>query len=221
MKNTILAAILLTVLSFGTIHSQNFDKAKLDRLFDVLAQKEKAMGSLTLSKNGNVIYSRAIGYSLVTDASKKPSTSLTKYRVGSISKMFTSTMIFQLIEEGKLKLTTTLDTYFPKLPNANKITISNLLNHRSGIHNFTEDPAYLTWMVQPKTQDEMLAIISKNKVDFQPGEKAAYSNSNFVILGFIIEKITKQSYSINLKQRVTSKIGLSNTYYGGKTNANN
>ncbi len=221
MKNTILTAILLAGLSFGTIHAQNFDKAKMDRFFDVLAQKEKAMGSLTLSKNGNVIYSRAIGYSSITDAGKKPSTTLTKYRIGSITKMFTTTMIFQLVEEGKLKLTTTLDAFFPKLPNANKITISNLLNHRSGIHNFTNEPAYLTWMTQPKTQDEMLAIISQNKVDFEPNEKSAYSNSNFVILGFIIEKITKQSYSINLKQRITSKIGLSNTYYGGKTNTNN
>ncbi|MCX6239260.1 MAG: serine hydrolase [Bacteroidia bacterium] len=221
MKNTIFTAILLSGLSFGTVYAQNFDKPKLDRLFDVLAQKEKAMGSLTLSKNGNVIYSRAIGYSSITDNGKKPSTTLTEYRIGSISKMFTATMIFQLVEEGKLKLTTTLDSYFPKLPNASKITIGNLLNHRSGLHNFTDDAEYATWMTQPKTQDEMLAVISKNKVDFQPNEKAAYSNANFVILGYIIEKITKQSYSINLRQRITSKIGLSKTYYGGKINTNN
>ena len=221
MKTTISTAILLAALSFGTIYAQEFDKAKLDRLFDVLAQKEKAMGSLTLSKNGNVIYNRAIGYSSVTDKEKRPATTSTKYRIGSISKMFTATMIFQLVEEGKLKLTNKLDTYFPKLPNANEITISNLLIHRSGIHNFTNDPEYSAYMSKLKTQDEMLAIISKTPVDFQPNEKAVYSNSNFVILGFIIEKITKQSYPINLKQRITSKIGLSNTYYGGKTNTNN
>ena len=153
MKNTIFTAILLTGLSFGTVYAQNFDKPKLDRLFDMLAQKEKAMGSLTLSKNGKVIYSRAIGYSSITDTGKKPSTTLTEYRIGSISKMFTATMIFQLVEEGKLKLTTTLDAYFPKLPNANKITIGNLLNHRSGLHNFTDDAEYATLMTQPKTQD--------------------------------------------------------------------
>jgi len=221
MKTAIFFAIFLLGLSFGTVHAQNFDKAKMDQLFDVLAQKEKAMGSLTLSKNGNVIYSRAIGYSSITDAGKQPSTTVTKYRIGSITKMFTTTMIFQLVEEGKLKLITTLDTYFPKLPNANKITIGNLLNHRSGLHNFTNDAEYSGYMTQPKTQDEMLAIFAKSKLDFQPNEKAEYSNTNFVILGFIIEKITKQSYSINLKQRITSKTGLSNTYYGGKTNANN
>jgi len=221
MKTSIFFAILILGLSFGTVYSQNFDKAKMDRLFDALAQKEKAMGSLTLSKNGNVIYSRAIGYSSINAAGMKPSTVLTKYRIGSITKMFTTTMIFQLVEEGKLRLTTTLDTYFPKLPNANKITIGNLLNHRSGLHNFTNDAEYSGYMTQPKSQDEMLALFAKSKVDFQPNEKGEYSNTNFVVLGFIIEKITKQLYSVNLKQRITSKIGLSNTYYGGKTNANN
>jgi CubicO group peptidase (beta-lactamase class C family) len=131
--------------------------------------------------------------------------------------MFTATMTFQLIEDGKLNLTTTIDKYFPQLPNANKITISNLLNHRSGLHNFTDDPEYLTWMTQPKTQTDMLAIISKSKVDFQPNEKFSYSNSNYVVLGYIIEKISKQSYSKYLSTRITSKIGLSNTYVGTKS----
>jgi len=130
-------------------------------------------------------------------------------------------MIFQLIEEGKIKLTTTLDSYFPNLPNAKTITISNLLNHRSGLHNFTNDPEYQNWMTQPKTQDEMLAIIAKNKVDFQPNEKAAYSNTNFVILGYIIEKIDKQPYSKSLEKRIISRVKLSNTYIGGKTNIGN
>jgi len=190
-------------------------------LFNILAEKNKAMGSLTISKNGTVVYSRAIGNCSITEIEKKPSTSLTKYRIGSISKMFTSTMIFQLVEEGKIKLTTSLDTYFPNLPNAKTITISNLLNHRSGLHNFTDDPDFQNWMTKPKTHDEMLDIISKNKVDFQPNEKAAYSNANFVVLGYIIEKIDNQPYSKSLEKRITSKIGLSNTYFGGKTNITN
>ncbi len=221
MKNKIFTAILLMGFSLGTAYSQNFNKPKLDSLFDMLAEKNKAMGSVTISKNGAVLYSRAIGYSVISEKENKSSTDITKYRIGSISKMFTATMIFQLIEEGKIKLTTTLDNYFPALPNAKQITISNLLNHRSGLHNFTNDPDYTTWMTRPKTQDEMLAIISKNKVDFQPNEKGMYSNSNYVILGYIIEKITNQPYSKNLKERITSKIGLPNTYFGSKTNTNN
>jgi CubicO group peptidase (beta-lactamase class C family) len=175
------------------------------------------MGSLAISKKGKVVYSRAIGYSFISGSEKIPATDQTKYRIGSITKMFTATMIFQLIEDRKLSLTTTVDKYFPQLPNANKITISNLLNHRSGIHNFTDDQEYKTWMTQSKTQDEMLAIIAKSPVDFQPNEKFSYSNSNYVILGYIIEKISKQSYSNYLNKTILSKIGLSNTYVGGKT----
>ena len=189
-------------------------------LLNVLSEKNKAMGSLAISKSGTVVYSRAIGFSLINDKEKKPSSTNTKYRIGSISKMFTTTMIFQLIEEGKITIGTTLDKFFAAIPNAGEITIGNLLNHHSGIHNFTNDPDYTTYMTQPKTQDEMIAVISKNKPDFQPGEKGEYSNSNFVILGYIIEKVTGQPYSKILTERITSKIGLTNTLYGGKTNVN-
>jgi D-alanyl-D-alanine carboxypeptidase len=221
MKNRILAILILIVLSVGNVFPQEINKPKLDSLLNILAEKNKAMGSLAISKNGTVVYSKAIGYSFISGNEKKPATVLTKYRIGSISKMFTATMIFQLMEENKISLNTTLDTYFPTIPNAGKITIGNLLNHRSGIHNFTSDPDYTTWMTQPKSQDEMIAVIAKNQPDFQSNEKTSYSNSNFVLLGYIIEKLTKQSYAKNLKDRITSKIGLANTSYGGKTDVNN
>jgi D-alanyl-D-alanine carboxypeptidase len=221
MKIKIFTAILLTGLSFGTIFPQSVNKSRLDSLFNILAEKNKAMGSLTILRNGTVLYTKAIGYSFISDNEKKPSTDITKYRIGSISKMFTATMIFQLIDEGKINLNTTLDTFFPDLPNAKKITIGNLLNHRSGLHNITEHPDYVTWMTQPKTQDEMLAIISQDAVDFQPNEKTYYSNTNYIVLGYIIEKISKKPYSAELKKRITSKIGLSSTYFGSNTIINN
>ena len=217
MKLRLFTLILLAGLTFTTVLPQNINKAKLDSLFNALSEKNKAMGSVAVSKNGTVLYSRAIGYSYISGTEKKPATTATRYRIGSISKMFTASMIFQLIEEGKIKLITTLDTYFPEIPNASKITISNLLNHRSGIHNFTDDPEYMTYMTQPKTEDEMVKIISKNKVDFEPNAKASYSNSNFLLLGYIIEKITKQPYSKNLEKRICSKIGIKDTYIGKKT----
>jgi D-alanyl-D-alanine carboxypeptidase len=221
MNKRFLIIIMFTGFISGSIYSQNFNKPKLDSLFDILAQKNKAMGSLTLSKNGIVLYSKAIGYNYISDVEKKPSTETTKYRIGSITKMFTATIILQLAEEGKISLDATLDKYFPTLPNTSKITIRNLLNHRSGLHNFTNEPDYLTWMTKPKTHDEMLAVISKYPVDFQPGEKYSYSNSNYVILGYIIEKICKEPYPKVLKDRITAKLGLTNTYYGGKTDIKN
>jgi D-alanyl-D-alanine carboxypeptidase len=220
MKSRIFTVLVLTGLAIGIVFPQSVDTARLDSLFNTLADKNKAMGSLTLSKNGTVLYRKAIGYSRISASEKKSATALTTYRIGSITKMFTATMIFQLIEEGKVALATPLDTFFPTIPNSDKITIGNLLNHRSGLHNFTDDPEYHTWMTQPKTQDEMLACIAKNKVDFTPNEKAAYSNSNYVVLGYVIEKITQRSYAENLAQRITSKIGLTHTYCGGTSNLN-
>jgi D-alanyl-D-alanine carboxypeptidase len=221
MPKRIITIIVFMGLSFQTVFSQNLNKAKLDSLFEILAKKDKAMGSLTVSKSGAVLYSRTIGYSSITGNEKKPATQNTKYRIGSVTKMFTATIIFQLIEEGKTSLETTLDAYFPQLPNAKIITIENLLNHRSGLHSFTSDSDYFNWMTQPKTKNEMLALIVKNGTDFKPDEKYAHSNTNYVVLGYIIEKITGESYSKVLTERITSKIGLSNTYAGGKINAVN
>lgn len=218
MKSKILSAFFLMLALLTVSYSQTLDTAKLDKFFDILAEKNKAMGSLAISKNGKVIYSRTVGYSQIAEKEKKPSTASTKYRIGSITKMFTATLVFQLVEEGKLKLTDTLDKFFPQVPNAKLITVGNLLNHRSGLHNFTSDAEYLSYFLQPKTQSEMLAIITKSKPDFEPNAKADYSNSNYLLLGYIIEKVSGKTYQTVLKEKITAKIGLSNTYLGGKTN---
>ncbi|MDB4926719.1 MAG: hypothetical protein JWR23_2775 [Mucilaginibacter sp.] len=108
--------------------------------------------------------------------------------------------------------------YFPQLPNAGKITIGEMLDHRSGLHNFTNDSLYMTYMGIPKSEAEMTAIFARQKPDFEPNAKAEYSNTNFVLLGYIIEKLTGKTYAEELKKRVTSKIGLADTYYGTKAN---
>ena len=214
MKNKTIFATLLTLVLFTAGNAQTLDKAKLDQFFDRLAEKNKAMGSLTIARDGNVLYTRAIGYSQIKGADKKPSTATTKYRVGSIAKMFTASMIFQLVEEGKLKLTDTLDKFFPQIPNANKITIAQILAHRSGIHSFTSDPDFRSWLMNPKTKDELVAIIARSKPDFEPGEKMAYSNTGFILLGYIVEKVTGKPYQDALRERITAKIGLRDTYLG-------
>src|ERR1051326_7056413 len=117
MKIKILATFFFLLCSFGILHSQNLNKPKLDSLFNALSESNKVMGSVALSRNGKIIYSRAFGYSLISDKEKVFATTNTKYRIGSITKMFTAVMIFQLVEEGKIKLETTLNNYFPKIPN--------------------------------------------------------------------------------------------------------
>src|SRR5213593_3513567 len=134
-KTKILFATLVTLALFTAGYAQTLDKAKLDQFFDRLAEKNKAMGSLTIAKDGNVLYTRAIGYSQINGTEKKPLTAANRFRIASITKMFTAAMILQLVEEGKLKLTDTLDKFFPQIPNARKITILQILAHRSGIHD--------------------------------------------------------------------------------------
>jgi len=102
-------------------------------LFDRLLEKNQGMGSITLAKDGKVLYTRSFGYGQITETIKKPLTEATRYRIASITKTYTAVMIFQLIEEGKLKLDDHLDQFFPQIPNAGKITIAQILNHRSGI----------------------------------------------------------------------------------------
>src|SRR6266508_2178247 len=98
----------------------------------------------------------AAGYAQINGTEKKPLTAANRFRIASITKMFTATMILQLVEEGKLKLTDTLDKVFPQGPNAQKITILHILSHRSGIQNVRRDQA--TWKPgEPVTKDEMLA----------------------------------------------------------------
>ena len=107
MKTKVLFATLLAFLNAG--YAQTLDQAKLDQFFDRLAEKKKAMGSLAIVKDGEVLYTRAIGYSQIDGTVGKPLTTANRFRIGSITKMFTTTMILQLVEEGKLNLTDTLE----------------------------------------------------------------------------------------------------------------
>ncbi len=211
MKIKVLFATLLTLALFVAGYTQTLDKAKLDQFFDRLAEKNKAMGSLTIAKDGKVLYTRAIGYSQINGTEKKPLTAANRFRIASITKMFTAAMILQLVEEGKLKLTNTLDKFFPQIPNAKKITIVQILSHRSGIPNVRRDQA--TWKPgEPVTKDEMLALIVKGTPEFEPDTKNSYSNSGYFLLGLILEKLTGKPYEQALEERINSKIGLKDTY---------
>ena len=211
MKLIAVTTILLTLAAAS--YSQAPDKAKLELFFDRLAAKNKAMGSMVVTKDGKEVYARTIGYAEVNGANKTPLTAASRFRIGSITKMFTAAMVLQLVEEKKLKLTDTLDKFFPQIPNADKITIQQILGHRSGIHDSLIDPNIRTTpKTEPSTKDEMLALVAKGKPDFEPGSQNKYSNSGYFLLGLLIEKITGKSYAENLKARITSKLGLKDTY---------
>jgi len=219
MKRQIIATLVIGFLGQQGF-SQDFDKSKLDGYFTALETNNKFMGNVAVSKDKKIIYTKSIGYIDVENKIKANEES--KYRIGSISKTFTTVLVLKAAEENKLDLNQTIEKYFPAVKNSQNITIKNLLNHRSGIHNFTADKDYLAWSSQSKTEKEMVEIIAKAESDSEPNTKSSYSNSNFVLLTYILEKIYKNPYSKILTKYITQPIGLANTYFGGKINiANN
>jgi CubicO group peptidase (beta-lactamase class C family) len=213
MKIKILFATVLILALGAAGYAQALDKAKLDQFFDRLAEKNKAMGSLTIAKDGKVVYIRAIGYAQIDGTTKKPLTATSRFKIASIGKLYTAAIIMQLVEERKLKLTDTLDKFFPQIPNAPKITIVQMLSHRSGIPNVRrEQNAQRNIHTLPMTKEEHLALIAKATPDFEPDTKQSYSNSGYFLLNLILEKITGKSYAEALQARITSKIGLKDTY---------
>ena len=204
----------LFVLFSATSFAQEQKFLTLDSLFQILDVNNRFMGSLSISENGKVTYSKTIGKADL--ASGKSSDKITKYRIGSISKMFTACLVFQAIEENKLSLTQNINRFFPKITSAKEISIGNLLNHRSGIHNFTNDTSYFNYYTASKSQKEMLEIIQASGSDFKSNSKAEYSNSNYILLSFILEKIYKKSYEELLDIKIIQPQGLKNTYFGKK-----
>ena len=215
MKKNIVI-IFISVISIQVGLSQTIDTLKLNNYFKSLDSNNKFMGSVALMKNGKIIYKNQIGYSDIERQKKQNEN--TKYRIGSISKTFTSVLVFKAIEEGKLDLNKTINNYFPDIKNSNSITISNLLNHRSGIHNFTDDKEYLEYNTKPKDEIEMLSIIAKFDSDFEPNSKSEYSNSNYVLLSYILEKTYNKTFSEILTDEIVNPIKLNNTIFGGKIN---
>jgi D-alanyl-D-alanine carboxypeptidase len=177
-KRILLTTLLFTLVQIG--FSQNLDKIKLDTYFNALEQNNKFMGSVAISKNGEIIYTKSIGFADVENRLK--ATEKTKYRIGSISKSFTAVLTLKAVEQKKVDLNQTIDKWFPAITNSKKITVKQLLSHRSGIHNFTNDADYLTYNTQPTTEKQMVEIITKGNSEFEPDSKAEYSNSNYVLL---------------------------------------
>ena len=199
---SIFLILILSISCFLSAQNPEYNKS-IDSLINTFQQHNAFSGSVLLQKNGEAIYSGNFN---------KFENNSDKYRVGSITKIFTAIITFQLIEEGQLALDTKLNKYYPDIKNADKITIGNLLNHTSGTYNYLEWYDYYLSKTKKYSKNDMLTLISQGKPNFKPGEDCEYSNSNYLLLGYIIEDITSKSYTENLNARVIEKIGLENTY---------
>lgn len=185
---------------------------QLKEFLQSLEKREVALGSLAIYQNNKQIFTGTLGFSSMSVNQKIPTAINTRYRIGSVSKVFTAVMIFQLIEKNKLRLNQLLSDFYPDIPNADKITLAHLLNHQSGLHDYTNGTGFEEWMDKPKSHEELIEIIRTKGTDFEPGIKNEYCNTNYLLLSYILEKVTELSYEENLKNRITSKLKLEDTY---------
>ncbi|MBT1689299.1 beta-lactamase family protein [Dawidia soli] len=205
--------IALTVLCLNTtIHAQIDRKAKLDRLCAWLGDQSQGMGSIAVAKSGTVIYANAFGFRSRTDDRPLPANIDTKYHIWSITKTYTATITLQLADEGKISLDAPLSRFFPKIANAATITIRQMLSHQSGIHDFTQITDS-TARPRNDSRQEMISVIAAQRPEFAPGERFDYSNSNYLLLGYILEDIEQASFAEILSKRIFHPLGLKNTVY--------
>lgn len=204
--------IAATTLTWQATHAQQWDK--LDQYFDTMDKYDRLMASVTVRKDGATVYQKTIGYK---DAnSKVKAIQEDKYRIGSISKTFTATLILKAAEEDKLTLNDKIINYFPEYNAAKDISIQDLLQHTSGIENITDKETYLSFYDKRHTSKHLLDSILQFKVN--KTTHPSYSNSNYILLTFILEQVYKKSFEEILKEKITDPLQLKNTYVGNSIN---
>jgi CubicO group peptidase (beta-lactamase class C family) len=154
------------------------------------------------------------GYGLASVDPRRDATASTVYEIGSITKQFTSAAIMQLVERGKLSLDDPMSKFLPDVPlHGHVVTVRQLLNHTSGIHDYTSDPGWAKTWTQTLTPRQIVAFVDKDTFDFAPGTKWRYDNSGYVLLGMIIEKVTGEPYAKYLQREFFTPLGLKQTSY--------
>ena len=170
-------------------------------------------GSVLVAEEGEVLYKGGFGDANM--AWNVPNMPGTKFRIGSVTKQFTAALILQLVEEGKINLDATVSEYLPDYSAAqgDRVTIHQLLTHTSGIPSYTGLPDYSEFSRDPYEPDSFLTVFSGLDLEFEPGTQWTYSNSNYFLLGVIIEEVTGQPYDEALRERILEPFGLNNTGY--------
>ena len=210
MRRSMLCFLALAVLT-ASARAQDL-APKFDQYLSALAGQGRFAGSVLVARDGKVIVSK--GYGLANVELDVPNTPQTKFRLGSITKQFTAAAILLLQERGKLSVQDPICKYVDNCPAAwSEVTIHHLLSHTGGIPNFTSFPDYVPKMMMPVTTQEMIARFKNKPLDFKPGEKWAYSNSGYFLLGAIIEKASGESYESFLQKNIFDPLKMTSSGY--------
>lgn len=216
-KNSFHRTAFIAVIAFVATITVSFAQTKTAQLDDLLnkyTEYGQFNGSVLVADQGKVIYKKGFGSAnMEWDIANAPDT---KHRLGSITKQFTAMLIMQLVADGKLDLQAPVSKYLPDYSkvNGDKITTHQLLTHTSGTPNYTSFPNFFKDMSRnPYTPTEMLQVFADSTLTFKPGTQFSYSNSGYVLLGAIIEKVTGKSYEQVLQEKIFNPLNMKNTGY--------
>jgi CubicO group peptidase (beta-lactamase class C family) len=185
---------------------------KVDELLNAHARVNDFSGSILLAAGGKPLVAKGYGYANVEW--QIPNTPQTKFRIGSITKQFTSMLVMQLREQGKVELEDSVCVYVAPCPDAWKpVAIHHLLTHTSGIPTYTGIAAWREVNMVPKTVDQIVAFFRDLPLQWIPGEKYAYNNSGYFLLGVVIEKAAGKKYEQALQEMILAPLGMKDTGY--------
>jgi CubicO group peptidase (beta-lactamase class C family) len=207
--------IPLVLLAAASAPAVAQDKAdKIDGLMRLYSDTGRFNGTVLVAEGGKVIYKKGFGMAQMEwNIPNKPDT---KFRLGSVTKQFTSMLILQLVEQGKLSLEAKLSDCLPyyRQDTGKKVTVHHLLTHTSGIPSYTSLPNFMDEFGRdPYGVEEFVKKYCSGDLEFEPGAQFRYNNSGYFILGAIIEKITGKPYEKNLEERIFGPLGMKNSGY--------
>jgi CubicO group peptidase (beta-lactamase class C family) len=203
-------ALGLSFVSNALSQSATSHVERMRQLVQNYVDNKSFMGTVLVAKQDKILLSEGYGYAdLEWTIANSPAT---KFRIGSITKQFTAASVLLLQENGKLNLEEPVKTYLPDAPKAwDKVTVYDLLTHTSGIPNFTGLPGWDAYKLQDHTPQDDIALFREKPLDFEPGAKFYYSNSNYILLGQIIETVSGMSYADFLQKNIFAPLGMMET----------
>lgn len=199
------------------IHAQSVDnldpalKARIDSIAnDVLKQTGVPSASVAIVKGGKLVYTHAYGNAHLDPP--VPATADMRYSIGSISKQFTAAAILLLQEQGKLSLNDAVGKYMPGLTRGDEVTIRQILSHTSGYQDYWPEDYVMTPMLHPETAQQIIDTWAKKPLDFDPGTQWQYSNTNYVIAGEIVEKVSAEKLMDFLSEHIFHPLGMKSVW---------
>ena len=199
-------------LALAELAAAQNSAARMDEVVQSYVDARQFMGSVLVARGETVLFSKAYGSANLEW--NTPNTTTTKFRIGSMTKQFTAAAVLLLEERGKLKIDDPVKRYYPDAPAAwDKITLFHLLTHTSGIPNHTTFPEFESLSTSRTTPDQLVKTFRDRPLEFVPGSEMRYSNSGYVLLGAIIEKVSGTSYEKFVNENVFMPLGMNDSGY--------